>query len=174
MLRKTLLYIIVAGIWLSTAFTSPNSDEKWIATIQLEGKSKPITLVSDAVYGGYNSVDKKIFLFGKNHMFQNQNDNSNAQIFRDLCTTNASGRFQFELNGLQNENPSAKPVSYQGNISFKKKFEISGVIQKLKKGDKFQKVIMTKGDLKALGFQMTEEADKVMTGKFTLTFTSQN
>ena len=174
MFKKALTVILLAGFWLFSAFTARTSGETWTATIQLEGKSKPITLVSEAVYGGYNSVEKKIFLFGKNHMFQNKADNSNAQIFRDLCTTNASGQFQFELNSVNSEVAPATPKMHNGNISFKKKHLIAGTIQQIKSGTQSGKKIVVKGDFKELGLQMTDEANQIMTGKFTLTFTSKN
>lgn len=173
MFKTVLPIILVAGLWLTTAFTGEKK-EKWIATLQLEGKSKPITLVSEAIHGGYDSYGKKIFFFGKDHAFMNEADNDNAQVFRDLCTTNASKMFEFEVNGVPNDEPTEKPITYTGNISFKKKYSISSTFQKRKVGEGYEKMVVTKGDFKSLGFQMTEEADKIMTGKFTLTFTTKN
>jgi len=174
MFKKALTIILLTGFWLSSAFTARTTGETWTATIQLEGKSKPITLISEAVYGGYNSLEKKIFLFGKNHMFQNKEDNINAQIFRDLCTTNASGQFQFELTSVNSETAPTTPKLLNGNISFKKKYVIAGTIQQLKSGTLTGKKIVVKGDFKELGLQMTNEANQIMTGKFILTFTSKN
>jgi hypothetical protein len=172
MFKQALTCILLAGILISTAFTTKSGEENWTATIQLEGKGKTITLVSEAVYGGYNPFEKRIFLFGKHHMFQNQNENQTAQIYKDLFTTNASGQFQFELNGVQNGDGTEKPVVHSGNISFKKRIAISGTLQKVKKNGQFHREIVFKNDFSNLGIVMTEEAKQVMTGKFTLTFTS--
>jgi hypothetical protein len=173
MFKQALTLLLISGFWLFSAFVHPETKETWTATLQLEGKGKTITLVSDAVYGGYNDFDKKYFLFGKNHMFSNSEDAQSAQIFRDLCVTNAAGQFQFELNGVATKKPGSTVTTYGGNISFKKKFPISGSI-KTKKTDKgsFNELSVS-GDLKSLGFQMTEEASQIMTGKFTLTFAAK-
>jgi len=174
MFKQTLTCILLAGLWLTTSFKSPSSDEKWSAVIRLEGKKDPIVLTSGAVYGGYNPIDKRIFLFGKNHMFVNKEDNNRAQVFRDLCTTNASGQFQFELNNVFNPTAPAKAANYSGNISFKKKTAITGSFKNILENGKNVEIIVVSGDFKSLGFQMTEEAEKIMTGKFTITFTSNN
>jgi hypothetical protein len=174
MFKQALSYILLAGLWLTTSFKSPQSDEKWSATIRLEGKKDAIVLTSEGVYGGYNPIDKRIFLFGKNHMFVNKADNNRAQVFRDLCTTNASGQFQFELNNILNPTAPVKATNHSGNISFKKKTPISGTFKNVLENGKNVETIVVNGDFKALGFQMTEEAEKIMTGKFTLTFTSKN
>jgi|GEM_PF-2700293 len=169
MFKQALTTVSLIAFFVLSAFTGNSSQEKWIATLKLEGTSKQIVLTSDAVYGGYNQFDKKYFFFGKNHMFSNLSDAENAKIFRDLCVTNASGQFQFELNGVQTPSPDKK-TNYQGNILFKKKFPIQGSIY-APTSSKLN--ISVAGDLKALGYTLTAEAQKVMTGKFTLTFEKQ-
>jgi hypothetical protein len=173
MFKQALTLLLISGFWLFSAFVHPETQETWTATLQLEGKGKTITLVSDAVYGGYNNVDKKYFLFGKIHMFSNAQDAQSAQIFRDLCVTNGAGQFQFELNGVATRKPGSAVSSYSGNILFKKKFPVSGSIRSKKTDKGSYNELSVSGDFKALGFQMTEEANQIMTGKFTLTFAAK-
>ncbi len=169
MFKQALTYVMLIAFWALSAFTYTKDETKWTATLQLEGTQKPILLSSDAVYGGYNNFEKKFFFFGKNHMFTNMQDQDNAKIFRDLCVTNASGQFQFELNGVPAAEPQSKTIGYAGNILFKKKHSIQGQFGANKKGSR----IRVQGDLKTLGFTLTPEAQKVMTGKFTLTFNTK-
>lgn len=168
MFKQALTIVTLIAFFVLSAFTD-SKNEKWMATLQLEGTTKPIVLTSEAVYGGYNQVNKKFFFFGKNQMFSNLQDADNAQIFRDLCVTNASGQFQFELNGVQNPTPD-KNTSFAGSLLFTKKFPIQGTVSSALK-NKLQ--ISVTGDLKTLGYKLTPEAQKVMTGKFTLIFEKQ-
>jgi hypothetical protein len=56
---------------------------------------------------------------------------------------------------------------------FKKKFPVSGSIRSKKTDKGSYNELSVSGDFKALGFQMTEEANQIMTGKFTLTFAAK-
>lgn len=172
MFKQALFFVLLAGVWLTSAFTPAVKEEKWVAKLVLEGKGKSIVLTSDAVYGGYNAFDKKIFLFGKNHMFANSAEPESAKVFNDLCITNASGQFQFEINGVNSANPTDKGAVFAGNILFKKKTALQATFKKVSSGTQASRVIEYKGDLKTLGLTFTEEANKLMTGKFTLIFTS--
>jgi hypothetical protein len=174
MFKKASTYLIPALFWLASAFTPAPASESWKAILKLEGKTHPVTLTSDAIYGGYNSGNHNIFLFGKNHMFLNKDESESAKVFHDLCTTNAMEKFQFEINGVNSPNPSNKAVSYSGNISFKKRSSVKGSFRLISVAGKKARSIETIGDLKALGFTMTPEAEKLFTGKFTLTFISNN
>jgi len=165
MFKQTITYIILVSLWISSGFTGEKG-EKWKAYLELEGKGKSILLEADAIYGGYYPNEKKFFFFGKDHAFESKNNLNLAKIFTDLCITNGSSMFEFELNNIKDisENQLAK-----GNISFKKKKQIESYIFIKKNGEK---EVVLKDNFKNLGFELTEEADKVMTGKFTLTFKS--
>lgn len=173
MFKQALFFVLLAGVWLTSAFTPAVKEEKWVAKLVLEGKGKSIVLTSDAIYGGYNAFDKKIFLFGKNHMFSNPTEQEAAKVFHDLCVINSSGQFQFEINGVSSSNPGDKGAIFNGNVLYKKKSPIQATFKKVTSGAESSRVIEYKGDLKMLGLTFTEEATKLMTGKFTLTFTSK-
>jgi hypothetical protein len=166
MLRKAAFLIIPLLVLVAMAFT-PDKGQKWTAVIELEGTTKPIILASDAIYGGYNPEGKKFFFFGKNHMFTSKTDPSKAKIFNDFCITNASGKFEFELNDVAN--PTIPGIS-SGNISFKRKHPIQGSLLIDKD---LKESVQVKGDFKKLGLVLTPEASKVMTGKFTLTIIAE-
>lgn len=166
MFKQALTAVSLIAFIVLSAFTISGTNEKWIATLQLEGTGKRIVLTSEAVYGGYNPIDKKYYFFGKSEMFKNEQDGANAKIFRDLCITNASGQFQFELLGVQNPTPEKK-TTFSGNFLIKKKTPIQGVISSSAKNNLH---ISMSGDLKSMGYVLTPEAQKVMTGKFTLSF----
>jgi len=172
MSKQLLVLILLCSIGLFTSFTAVKT-EKWTAVLELDGKEKKIILKSEAINGGYNADTKRVFLFGKNHMFKDIEDMANTKIFHDLCTTNASGQFEFEVNGLSNLNATIQPVIYSGNISFKKKQLKNVTFFKKKIGDQFFRVIKTNGTLNALGFTLTEEAQKAFTGQYYITFTSE-
>ena len=167
MLKQIYFYIVLASITFSTGFT-PMKVEEWKAAIILEGLEKPILLESSSIYGGYNVVEKKFFFFGKNHMFLSKTDPESTKIFDDLCVTNASGQFQFEINNITDV---AKSQSVVGNVSFKKKFPVKALYQINKSN---VKVITYTGDFQSLGIELTTEAKKITTGKFTLKITSIN
>jgi hypothetical protein len=174
MFKQALTYVWILSFWTLSAFAPQAGSEKWTATLTLEGTKQPIVLVSDAVYGGYNSVDKKFYFFGKDHMFAHSSNPEYTKIFSDLCTTNGSGKFSFEVNQVMNEVPTNKAALYSGNISFKKKFPLQASFKRIKDEKGLRKSISTSGDFKQLGFILTEEAQKLMTGKFTFVLTSTN
>lgn len=117
-------------------------------------------------------MEKKFYFFGKDHMFVHASNPDYTRLFSDLCTYNGSGKFSFEINQVAQETPGTNPKTYQGNISFKKKFPVQGIFSQLKSGSEIEKSITTNGDLKLMGFTLTEEAKKVFTGKFKLVITS--
>lgn len=171
MFKQALTTLVAACAFLGMAFTGKVSNpEKWKATLKLEGKGKEIVLVSDAVYGGYYPAEKKFFFFGKQHMFLNAESADMAKIYHDLCVTNASGKFQFEIENVVSDGAPSAPKIGQGNIAFKKKMPMSGTYQKGSKPG--AKEVVVKGNLTQLGLVLTDEAKAVMTGKFTLTFSS--
>lgn len=167
MFRKVAFLVAPLLVFILVSFT-PDKAERWTAVIELEGTKKPIVLVSEAIYGGYNSFGKKYFFFGKNGMFRSKTEPEMAKIFSDFCITNSSGQFQFEI--LKIDNPNQTKTS-SANISFKKKFSTTA---SLVSGDKSGRSISVSGDFKQYGLQLTEEAAKVMTGRFKLTIKSQN
>jgi len=166
--------MIPAIFWLTSAFTPAGKTISWKAVLQLEGKGKTYSLSSEAIYGGYNPGSRNIFLFGKNHMFINNAEAEAMKVFQDLCTTNAMQQFQFEVNGVNNPEASAKGKMLAGNISFKKRQAIQADFRSSMANGKKQNTIQTKGDLKVNGFQFTPEAENLFTGKYTLTFLSSN
>lgn len=172
MFKQALSFFLMLSMFAFSAFTPAESPEKWTATLTLEGINQPIVLTSSAIYGGYNSVDKKYFLFGKDHMFSHATNAEFTKIFSDLCTYNGSGKISFEINQVLKELPGNKPTIYNGNISFKKKFPIQGTFSGSKADNGISKNISCSGDLKNLGFVLTPEAQKVFSGKFQLVFTS--
>jgi hypothetical protein len=172
MFKQALTYVWFLSFWTLSAFAPQAGSEKWTATLTLEGTKQPIVLVSDAVYGGYNSLDKKFYFFGKDHMFVHATNPEFTKVFSDLCTTNGSGKFAFEINQVLNELPTSKAAVYAGNISFKKKFPLQASFKGVKQGNILGKAFSTTGDFKQMGFTLTEEAQQVMTGKFTLVITS--
>jgi hypothetical protein len=174
MLNKAATYLIPAIFWLASAFTPAAAPKSWKAVLKLEGKGKTYSLTSEAIYGGFNKGSHNIFLFGKNHMFINQEEAEAMKVFQDLCTTNAMQQFQFEINGVNSENAPAKGGIFSGNINFKKRQALKADFRLSTASGKKTSSIETKGDLKLNGFQFTEEAEKLFTGKYTLTFLSSN
>lgn len=174
MFKQALTFAWILAFWSLSAFTPLASQEKWTATLTLEGTKQPIVLVSDAIYGGYNSIDKKFYFFGKDHMFISTSNPNYTKIFSDLCVTNGSGKFSFEINQVANSQPSNKASVYNGNISFKKKFPLQASFQGQKTEGGIKKLISTSGDFRQMDFNLTDEAKKIMTGKFTLVITSSN
>jgi hypothetical protein len=174
MLKKAATYLIPAIFWLASAFTPASAPNSWKAVLKLEGKGKIYTLTSEAIYGGHNSGNKNIFLFGKNHMFINKAEPEAMKVFQDLCTTNAMQQFQFEINGVNSAIAGAKTKTYTGNINFKKSQAIRADFSQVSIDGKKTNAIETKGDLKINGFSFTPEAEKLFTGKYTLTFLSNN
>lgn len=172
MFKQALSFFLMLSMFTLSAFTPAGSPEKWTATLTLEGTSQPIVLTSNAIYGGYNQVDKKYFLFGKDHMFLHATNAEYTKIFSDLCTYNGSGKLSFEINQVLNELPGNKATNYSGNISFKKKQPIQATFSGSKSEKGITKNISCSGDLKSLGFILTPEAQKVFKGKFQLVFTS--
>lgn len=172
MFKKAATYLIPAIFWLASAFTPATAPETWKAVLKLEGKNKSYSFTSEAVYGGYNQGMHNIYLFGKNHMFINREEAEAMKVFHDLCTTNAMQQFQFEINGLQTAGAPVKARTCGGNINFKKRQGINADFQLITVGGKKTSSIKTSGDLKANGFNFTPEAEKLFTGKYTLTFLS--
>ncbi len=166
MFKQALTYVILVAFWVASGFTYEKG-EKWKAVLELEGKGKKIFLVSNSIYGGYNSLEKKYFFFGKNHMFRDQTNPDFSQIFSDFCVTNASGQFEFEVNNVKD--PGLDQTS-ESNISFKKKTPGKSSLKNLSDGTK---EITYSGNFKNLGLTLTEEAKKIMTGDFTLTIKSE-
>jgi hypothetical protein len=174
MLKKAATYVIPAIFWLASAFTPAAAPKSWKAVLKLEGKGKTYAFTSEAIYGGFNQGSNNIFLFGKNHMFINPEEAEAMKVFQDLCTTNAMQQFQFEINGVHSENAPAKGGKFSGNISFKKRQPVQAEFRPVISNGKKVSSIQTKGDLKTSGFQFTSEADNMFTGKYTLTFLSNN
>jgi len=166
MFKQAITYIILVSLWISSGFTGEKV-EKWKAYLELEGKGKKIILESNSVYGTYYTQEKKFFFFGKNHMFINSNDAEATKIFNDLCITNASGQFEFEVNNVSD--PS-QDQTVESNISFKRKTLGKASIKSTKDG---AHEISYSGNFKTLGFTMTKEASQIMTGEFKLVFKSQ-
>ena len=174
MLKKAATYLIPAIFWLASAFTPAENPVSWKAVLQLEGKGKIYALTSEAIYGGYNPGIRNIYLFGKNHMFINKAEPEAMKVFQDLCTSNAMQQFQFEVNGLNSPNAGPKGKMVSGNINFKKRQPIQAEFKLTNSNGKKLNSIQSKGDLKANGFQFTPEAENLFTGKYTLTFLSNN
>ena len=174
MFKKAATYLIPALFWLASAFTPAPARDSWKAILKIEGKGKTYSLTSDAIYGGYNSGNRNIFLFGKNHMFLNSTEQEAMKVFQDLCTSNAMQQFQFEVNGLSSATPAAKAKIYSGNINFKKRQATTASFRLVSLNGKKTASLETTGDLKANGFNFTPEAEKLFTGKYTLTFLSNN
>jgi hypothetical protein len=166
MFKKAITYVILASLWITTGFTG-DKGAVWQAYLELEGQGKKIILTSNAIYGSYSPNEKKYFFFGKNHMFVNSNDLESTKIFNDLCITNASGQFEFELNNISDPSKDQTGIS---NISFKKKTAGNAKIKNLSDGSQ---EVSYSGNFKNLGFTLTKEAAKIMTGEFKLVFKSQ-
>jgi hypothetical protein len=84
-----------------------------------------------------------------------------------LGTTSGSVTVNYAAGAVQT-------VTTSGNISFKKRNPVKGLFRLNSVAGKKARLIETSGDLKALGFTMTPEAEKLFTGKFTLSFISNN
>jgi hypothetical protein len=174
MIKKAATCLIPALFLLASAFTPAGKPVSWKAVLQIEGKGKTYSLTSEAIYGGHNAGNRNIFLFGKNHMFINKAEAEAMKVFQDLCTTNAMQQFQFEINGVNSLDASSKGKMMSGNINFKKRQAIQADLRSSTVNGKKQNSIQTKGDLKVNGFQFTPEAENLFTGKYTLTFISNN
>ena len=174
-MKKAATWMIPAILWLTSAFTPAPASKTWKAVLRLEGMGKSYSFTSEAIYGGYQAENQRIFLFGKNHMFLNYSEPEAMKVFHDLCTTNAMQQFQFEANGIANLKAPAKARKVSGNISFRKKLPVSAFLQSalLPNGEKTP-AIETSGDLKSLGYTFTEEAGRMFSGKYTITFISSN
>jgi hypothetical protein len=171
MFKQIIIYVLLFTLWFGSGFTGDHS-EKWSAILKLEGKGKTIILNSDAVYGGYNPYEKKFFLFGKNHMFASAASQENTKLFTDFCTLNSSGQFEFELRNINSPSPATKSQPAKGTLNFGKKLSVASIFRKGKL--KESKEIEITGDFKSAGFILSDEADKALTGKFTLSFISNN
>jgi len=157
---------------MSASISRESTVNSWKAILKIEGKGKTYSLTSEAIYGGYNSGNQNIFLFGKNHMFLNPTEQEAMKVFQDLCTSNAMQQFQFEMNGLSSATPTAKAKTCSGNINFKKRQATTASFRLVTLNGKKTASLETTGDLKANGFVFTPEAEKLFTGKYTLTFLS--
>ncbi len=167
--------MLPALFWLTSAFTPVHTPKTWKAILKLEGMGKTYAFTSEAIYGGYQAENQRVFLFGKNHMFLNRAEPEAMKVFHDLCTTNAMQQFEFEANGISVLNIPAKARSVSGNISFRKKLPVRAIFQAVNmSGGEKSPAIETSGDLKSLGYNLTEEAARMFTGKYTLTFISSN
>jgi hypothetical protein len=166
------LWMLLLG--MSASISKEPTLNSWKAILKIEGKGKTYSLTSDAIYGGYNSGNRNIFLFGKNHMFLNSTEQEAMKVFQDLCTSNAMQQFQFEVNGLSSATPAAKAKICSGNINFKKRQATTASFRLVSLNGKKTASLETSGDLKANGFNFTPEAEKLFTGKYTLTFLSNN
>ena len=51
-----------------------NAPKTWKAILKLEGMGKTYTFTSDAIYGGFQAENQKLYFFGKNHMFLNMEE----------------------------------------------------------------------------------------------------
>lgn len=173
-MKKAATCLLPAIFMLVSAFTPANAPKTWKAILKLEGMSKTYSFTSDAVYGGFQVENQKIFLFGKNHMFHNREEADAMKVFLDLCTTNAMQQFQFEVNGITSDKAPMKSRNVSGNISFQKKQPVSATFRSIGAGKNKVASIETSGNLKNLGYTFTPEAAKTFTGKYTLTFISSN
>jgi hypothetical protein len=170
MLKQILSFSFLLALVMASGFRA-KSDELWNATLLLEGQGKNYVLVSDAVYGGYNSHEKKFFLFGKNHMFQCKEDVFITKAFQDMCTLNGSGQFEFQLNNINSIEPSSKTLTSTGKLNLLKN---GGMVSGTFKNEKGKgKEISFKGNFSQFGFSIDPETAKKLTGKFTLTFASK-
>ena len=80
-MKKTILLLsLISSLFI--AFRP--ATETWKAVLKLEGKGKSYVLTSEAVYGGLQPENQKLFLFGKNHMFLNAAEPEASKVFHDL------------------------------------------------------------------------------------------
>jgi hypothetical protein len=160
---------LIIAVLILTGFKL-KTNELWTATLKLEGKEKSYTLVSDAVYGGFNPGVHKFFLFGKNHMFQCKEDAAATKAFLDLCSMNGSGQFELQLSGIQNPVPSSKTLPATGKLNFLKKGASANASFRYikEKG----KEISLEGNFAQFGLTLDPETAKTLTGNFSLKFTS--
>jgi len=149
---------------------SPKGSNKWVATMELKRKDKTYILRSDAVFGGISDPEKRIFMFGKNHMFTNPQLPEIQKIFNDLCITNASGQFEMELEGPEVQSSYKGEKQINGFISMKKKTAVSFLFS----GKETNKKVSLKSTFSHLGFTLTDEAKVKFADEFTLTFTEIN
>lgn len=170
-MKKQLLFLLLL-LWTGSSFRMPPAS--WKAILKLEGKGKNYVFTSDAVYGGYQPGNQKIFLFGKNHMFLNPAEPEATKVFHDLCVTNAMQQFQFEVSGIPSAGATTKKTLVGGNLSMKKRKPIQAAYQSSASKSSNGSSIETSGQLEFLGFSLTPEAEKLFTGKYTLTFVSGN
>lgn len=167
MFKQAITTLLITTLWLISGFKSaPN--EKWIAYLKLEGMGKFYELKSDAVYGGYNPIDKKYFLFGKTHMFSSS-DAEAQKVFSDFCELNSAGQFEFQVFGAQNDKVPAQPTQLKGSLNMGK---ITSGMAQIKKSGNSGKEISFQGDFKSMGFYFSDEAKKLINGKFTLSIVS--
>jgi len=144
-----LLIILIPLLALQVGIT-----KKWKASITLTGKNKSYVLESNSIYGGFNDPEKRLFLFGKNHIFVNKEEQLVSKLFSDMCVTNASGQFQLEVNGLVSNFSSKEERSIPGFISLKKK---KAVLFKVSSNETNQTIVL-KSNIAELGILLTEEA----------------
>jgi hypothetical protein len=169
-MKKSILLLIIFPLF--TAFRP--ATETWKAVLKLEGKGKNYELTSHAVYGGLQAENKKIFLFGKNHMFLNAAEPEAVKVFHDLCVTNAMQQFQFEVMAVPAAGAQVKDKMLSGNISMRKKKAQQARYQEIPAKGKSVVRIENSGSLQDLGFTLTPEAAQLFTGKYSLTFISEN
>lgn len=173
-MKKAATCLLPAIFLLVSAFTPANAPKTWKAILKLEGMGKTYTFTSDAIYGGFQAENQKLYFFGKNHMFLNKEEAEAMKVFHDLCTTNAMQQFQFEASGITSDKAPAKARKVSGNINFRKKQSVSASFQPFNGGKTKSAAVETSGDLKNLGYAFTPEAEKIFTGKYTLTFILSN
>jgi hypothetical protein len=167
-------FVFAAFFAAFIAFAGDNSQKPWKAVLTLEGKGKNYVFISEAVYGGLQTENNKLFLFGKNHMFLSKAEPEAAKVFHDLCVTNAMQQFQFEVMGVPSGSTAVKGKTLSGNISMRKKKPLQAEFKTIQAKGSNSASIETSGLLSTLGFTFTPEAEKLFTGKYTLTFVSSN
>jgi hypothetical protein len=170
-MKKQILFLLIL-LWTGSSFRM--APASWKAILKLEGKGKNFVFTSDAVYGGLQPGDQKIFLFGKNHMFLNPAEPEATKVFHDLCVTNAMQQFQFEVLGVPSGSTAVKGKTLSGNISMRKRKPLQAEFKTIQVKGSNSASIETSGLLSTLGFTFTPEAEKLFTGKYTLTFVSSN
>jgi hypothetical protein len=172
---KTKVTFVLAFLFAAfSAFAGSESPKSWKAVLTLEGKGKNYVFSNEAVYGGLQSENRKIFLFGKNHMFLNKAEPEAVKVFHDLCVTNALQQFQFEVMAVPAGTTQIKSKTLSGNISMKKRKPLQAEYKTIQTKGISNVSIETSGFLSTLGFTLTPEAEKLFTGKYTLTFVSSN
>ena len=103
-------------------------------------------------------------------MFQCKEDAAATKAFLDLCTLNGSGQFEFQLSGIQNPAAGSRTISGPGKLNFLKS---GGPVQAQYKYNKQKgKEISVNGNFRQFGLNLDGETSKILSGNFSLIFTS--